>query len=38
MLLALAGTAIFGAAPAIRTCRQDLQPLLKAGEQGVIQG
>jgi predicted permease len=38
MLLALAGTAIFGAAPAIRTCRQDLQPLLKAGEQGVVQG
>ena len=38
MLLALAGTAIVGAAPAIRTCRQDLQPLLKAGEQGVVQG
>src|SRR5438552_19199220 len=38
MLLALAGTAIFGAAPAIRTCRQDLQPLLKAGEQSVVQG
>jgi len=38
MLLALAGTAVFGAAPAVRTCRQDLQPLLKAGEQGVVQG
>src|SRR5689334_5457146 len=38
MLLALAGAAIVSAAPAIRTCRQDLQPLLKTGEQGVIQG
>ena len=38
MLLALAGTAIFSAAPALRTCRQDLQPLLKAGEQGVVRG
>jgi predicted permease len=38
MLLALAGAVIISAAPAIRTCRQDLQPLLKAGEQGVIQG
>jgi len=38
MLLALVGTAIVSAAPAVRTCRQDLQPLLKAGEQGVVQG
>jgi macrolide transport system ATP-binding/permease protein len=38
MLLALVGTVIVSAAPAVRTCRQDLQPLLKAGEQGVIQG
>ena len=38
MLLALVGTAIVSAAPALRTCRQDLQPLLKAGEQGVVQG
>ena len=38
MLLALAGTAIVSAAPAVSTCRQDLQPLLKAGEQGVVQG
>jgi predicted permease len=38
MLLALVGTAIVSAAPAIRTCRLDLQPLLKTGEQGVIQG
>jgi predicted permease len=38
MLLALAGAAIVSAAPAIRTCRQDLQPLLKTGEQGVIEG
>ena len=38
MLLALVGTAIVSAAPAIRTCRQDLQPLLKAGEQGVVPG
>jgi putative ABC transport system permease protein len=38
MALAIAGTAFFCAAPAVRTCRQDLQPLLKAGEQGVIQG
>jgi predicted permease len=38
MLLALAGTVVVSAAPAIRTCRQDLQPLLKAGEQGVVQG
>jgi predicted permease len=38
MLLALAGTAIVSAAPAVITCRQDLQPLLKTGEQGVVQG
>ena len=38
MLLALAGTAFVSAAPAIRACRHDLQPLLKAGEQGVVQG
>jgi macrolide transport system ATP-binding/permease protein len=38
MLLALGGTALVSAAPAVRTCRQDLQPLLKAGEQGVVQG
>jgi len=38
MLLALACTVIVSAAPAVRTCRQDLQPLLKAGEQGVVQG
>src|SRR5206468_11934353 len=38
MLLAFAGTALVSAAPAIRACRQDLQPLLKAGEQGVVQG
>src|SRR5205823_7173454 len=29
MLLALVGTAIVSGAPALRTCRQDLQPLLK---------
>jgi predicted permease len=38
MLLALAGTAIVSAAPAVITCRQDLQPLLRTGEQGVVQG
>jgi predicted permease len=38
VLLAAAGAAIVTVAPAIRTCRQDLQPLLKSGEQGVIQG
>ena len=38
MLLALAATAIVSAAPALRACRQDLQPLLKAGEQGVVHG
>src|SRR5438552_2312008 len=38
MLLALAGTVIVSAAPAVRTCRQDLQPLLKTGEQGVVLG
>jgi len=38
MLLALAGTALVSAAPAIRACRHDLQPLLKAGEQGVVPG
>jgi len=38
MLLALAGTAFVSAAPALRACRHDLQPLLKAGEQGVVQG
>jgi macrolide transport system ATP-binding/permease protein len=38
MLLALGGTALVSAAPAARACRQDLQPLLKAGEQGVVRG
>src|SRR5205814_4536345 len=38
MLLALVGTALVSAAPAVRACRHDLQPLLKAGEQGVVQG
>ena len=38
MLLALAGTALVSATPAIRACRHDLQPLLKTGEQGVVQG
>jgi putative ABC transport system permease protein len=38
MLLALVGTVFVSAAPAVRACRHDLQPLLKAGEQGVIQG
>jgi putative ABC transport system permease protein len=38
MLLALAGTAFVSAAPAVRACRQDLQPLLKTGEHGVVQG
>ena len=38
MLLALAGTAFVSAAPAVRACRHDLQPLLKAGEQGVVEG
>jgi macrolide transport system ATP-binding/permease protein len=38
MLLAVGGTALVSAAPAVRACRQDLQPLLKAGEQGVVRG
>jgi putative ABC transport system permease protein len=38
MLLALAGTALVAGAPVVRTWRQDLQPLLKAGEHGVVQG
>jgi predicted permease len=38
MLLALVGVVVVSAAPALRTCRQDLQPLLKAGGQGVVQG
>src|SRR5206468_11505536 len=38
MLLALAGTALVSGAPVVRTWRQDLQPLLKAGEHGVVQG
>jgi predicted permease len=38
ILLALAGTALVSAAPAIRACRHNLQPLLKTGEQGVVQG
>jgi predicted permease len=38
MLLALLGMVFFSAAPAVRTCRSDLQPLLKAAEPGVVQG
>jgi len=38
MALALAATALFSAAPAIRVTRHDLQPFLKVGEQGVVQG
>ena len=38
MLLALAGTVIVGTAPALRTCRQDLQPLLQVGGHGVVAG
>jgi macrolide transport system ATP-binding/permease protein len=38
MLLAVGGTALVSAAPAVRACRQNLQPLLKAGEQGVVRG
>jgi predicted permease len=38
MLLALVGAVFISAGPGLRTYRQNLQPLLKAGEQGVIQG
>ena len=38
MLLALAGTCLVSAAPAMRACREDLAPSLKAGEHGVVHG
>jgi predicted permease len=38
MLLAILGTVAFTVAPAVRSWRQDLQPLLKAGEHGIVQG
>jgi len=38
MALALVGTVIIAAAPAVRTCRQDLQPLLQAGGHGIVAG
>jgi len=38
LLLAVFSTLAFTLAPALRACRQDLLPLLRAGEQGVIRG
>jgi macrolide transport system ATP-binding/permease protein len=38
MGLAIVGTVAFTVAPAVRTWRQDLLPLLKAGEHGVVRG
>jgi predicted permease len=38
MVLAILGTVAFTVAPALRTWRQDLLPLLRAGEHGIVQG
>ena len=37
-LLALVGALFISVGPSLRTYRQQLQPLLKAGEQGIVQG
>jgi hypothetical protein len=38
LLLAVIATVAFTIAPALRIWRQDVQPALKAGEPGVVQG